>query len=260
MSDLLEGFLGTSVEGKKSRVPAKLDYIQSATGLFLGLFMWGHMFFVSTILISKDFMYTITKMFEGSMFLSEPKPWIVSGIVLFVFAVFIVHAMLGMRKLPITFRQYQAYKTHMGMMKHDDTTMWFTQAFTGFAMFFMGSAHLLMMAAQSDKIGPFGSSERMYGDFMWPFYLLLLLAVEFHGGIGLYRLCVKWGWFEGANAKESRKNLKKAKWAVTAFFLTLGLLTLAAYVKYGYEYSHGLVDKYKPTAQVEVRFDEKVRA
>ena len=41
MSDLLEGFLGTSVEGKKSRVPAKLDYVQSATGLFLGLFMWG---------------------------------------------------------------------------------------------------------------------------------------------------------------------------------------------------------------------------
>ena len=260
MSDLLEGFLGTSVEGKKSRIPAKLDYIQSASGLFLGLFMWGHMFFVSTILISKDFMYTITKMFEGSLFFSEPKPWIVSGIVLFVFAVFIVHAMLGMRKLPITFRQYQAYKTHMGMMKHDDTTMWFTQAFTGFAMFFLGSAHLLMMAVQAENIGPYGSSMRMYGDFMWPFYLLLLLAVEFHGGIGLYRLCVKWGWLEGENVKESRKNLKKAKWAVTAFFLALGLLTLAAYVKIGYEYSHGFVDKYKPTAQVELRNDVKVRA
>ena len=237
MSDLLEGFLGTSVEGKKSRVPAKLDYIQSATGLFLGLFMWGHMFFVSTILISKDFMYTITKMFEGSMFFKEPQPWIVSAIVFFVFVVFIVHAMLGMRKLPITFRQYQAYKTHAGMMKHDDTTMWFTQAFTGFAMFFLGSAHLLMMMVQADTIGPYGSSTRMYSDVMWPFYLLLLLAVEFHGGIGLYRLCVKWGWFEGVDAKESRKKLKQAKWAVTAFFLALGLLTLGAYVKYGYEYS-----------------------
>ena len=260
MSDLLEGFLGTSVEGKKSRVPAKLDYIQSASGLFLGLFMWGQMFFVSTILISKDFMYTITKMFEGSLFLKEPQPWIVSAIVFFVFAVFIVHAMLGMRKLPITFRQYQAYKTHTCMMKHDDTTMWFIQAFTGFAMFFLGSAHLLMMMVQADAIGPYGSSMRMFGDFMWPFYLLLLLAVEFHGGIGLYRLCVKWGWFEGENAKESRKKLKQAKWAVTAFFLALGLLTLAAYVKYGYEYSNGLVDKYKPTAQVEVTYDVKVRA
>ncbi len=260
MSDLLEGFLGTSVEGKKSRVPAKLDYFQSATGLFLGLFMWGHMFFVSTILISKDFMYTITKMFEGSFLFKEPQAWIVSAIVFLVFVVFIVHAMLGMRKLPATFRQYQAYKTHVGMMKHDDTTMWFIQAFTGFAMFFLGSAHLLMMMVQADTIGPYGSSMRMWSDFMWPFYLLLLLAVEFHGGIGLYRLCIKWGWFEGTDAKESRKKLKQAKWAVTAFFLALGLLTLAAYVKYGYEYSHGLVDKYKPTAQIEVTYDVKVRA
>jgi len=260
VSDLLEGFLGTSVEGKKSRVPAKLDYIQSATGLFLGLFMWGHMFFVSSILISKDFMYTITKMFEGSMFFKVPQPWIVSAVVFFVFVVFITHALLGMRKLPITFRQYQAYKTHAVMMKHDDTSMWLIQAFTGFAMFFLGSAHLLMMMVQADKIGPYGSSMRMWGDFMWPFYLLLLLAVEFHGGIGLYRLCVKWGWFEGENAKESRKKLKQAKWAVTAFFLALGLLTLAAYVKYGYEYSNGLMDKYKPTAQIEVTYDVKVRA
>jgi len=42
--------------------------------------------------------------------------------------------------------------------------------------------------------------------------------------------------------------------------LALGLLTLAAYVKYGYEYSNGLVDKYKPTAQIEVTYDVKVRA
>lgn len=260
MSDLLEGFLGTNVEGKKSRLPAKLDYIQSATGLFLGLFMWGHMFFVSTILISKDFMYTITKMFEGSMLFNEPHPVIVSAIVLFVFAVFIVHAMLGMRKLPMNFRQYQTYRTHMSMMKHPDTTMWFTQAFTGFAMFFLGSAHLFTMATQADKIGPFGSADRMYSEFMWPFYLLLLLAVEFHGGIGLYRLCIKWGWFEGTDAKESRKNLKKAKWAVTTFFLALGLLTLAAYVKIGYEHRHNVGEKYQPTAQIDVRYDVKVRA
>ncbi len=260
MSDLIEGFLGKSVDGKKSRMPAKLDYFQSATGLFLGLFMWGHMFFVSTILISKDFMYTITKMFEGSMLFAEPKSGLVSFIVFIVFVVFIVHALLGMRKLPINFRQYQAYKTHTTMMKHDDTTMWLTQAFTGFAMFFLGSAHLLMMMVKADAIGPYGSSMRMYDDFMWPFYLLLLLAVEFHGGIGLYRLCVKWGWFEGEDAKVSRKKLKTVKWAITAFFLALGLLTLGAYVKYGYEYSHGLVDKYKPTAQIEMQYDVKVRA
>ena len=76
VSDLIEGFLGKSAEGKKSRLPARLDYIQSATGLFLGLFMWGHMFFVSTILISKDFMYAVSKFFEGSFIFSEPQPWL----------------------------------------------------------------------------------------------------------------------------------------------------------------------------------------
>ena len=66
MSDLIEGYLGKTVEGKKSRLPAKLDYIQSFTGGFLALFMWAHMLLVSSILISKDFMYTVTKLLEGS--------------------------------------------------------------------------------------------------------------------------------------------------------------------------------------------------
>ena len=61
---------------------------------------------------------------------------------------------------------------------------------------------------------------------MWPLYILLLLAVEFHGTIGLYRLCVKWGWFDGQNQK-TRKALKKVKWALTVFFLVLGFASLA---------------------------------
>lgn len=256
MSDLIEGFLGKSVEGKKSRVPAKLDFVQSATGLFLGLFMWGHMFFVSSILISKDFMYTITKMFEGSFIFEEPKPGLVALIVAFVFIVFIVHAALGMRKLPINFRQWQVYRTHMKMMKHSDTTLWFIQAITGFAMFFMGSAHLFLMLTQPGTIGPFGSADRMVT--LWAFYLILLFAVELHGGIGLYRLCVKWGWFEGANAKETRAKLTKVKWAITSFFLVLGLLTLAAYLKIGIEHLDNAGSRYHPTAMVKMIDNSKV--
>ena len=45
-----------------------MDLAQSLSGLALGLFMWGHMFFVSSILISKDAMWIITKMFEGYFF------------------------------------------------------------------------------------------------------------------------------------------------------------------------------------------------
>lgn len=248
VSNLIEGFLGKSVEGRKSRLPAKLDFVQSATGLFLGLFMWGHMFFVSTILISKDAMYAVTKFFEGSMFLEDTNPGFVSIAVGIVFIAFIVHATMGMRKLPANFRQWQVYRTHMKMMKHDETNMWFIQAITGFAMFFMGSAHLFLMLTQPGSIGPFGSGDRMLT--MWPFYLLLLLAVELHGSIGLYRLCVKWGWFEGENAKETRKTLKKVKWAISVFFIALGLLTLVAYLKIGIEHRDNAGERYTPSAMV----------
>jgi fumarate reductase subunit C len=51
-----------------------MDLAQSLTGLVLGLFMWGHMFFVSSILISKDAMWTITKLFEGYFFFGTAFP------------------------------------------------------------------------------------------------------------------------------------------------------------------------------------------
>jgi succinate dehydrogenase subunit C len=50
---------GTGLDQKprKSHWLARLDVAQSASGLLLVLFMWGHMAFVSTILISKDAMW-----------------------------------------------------------------------------------------------------------------------------------------------------------------------------------------------------------
>lgn len=232
---------------KKSRLPARLDFLQSATGLFLALFMWGHMGFVASILLGKDAMYVVTKFFEGYYFLGQSYPVIVSFIVAFVFAIFILHAALAMRKFPINYRQYKTYRGHMKMMHHEDTNLWFVQVYTGFAMFFLGSIHLYIMMTHPQTIGPYGSSDRVVSDWFWPLYLLLLLAVELHGSIGLYRLAVKWGWFEGKNTQESRKKLKKAKWAVTVFFLTLGLLTLAAYIKIGIEHMGQYGEQYVPS-------------
>ncbi|WP_419769019.1 MAG: fumarate reductase cytochrome b subunit [Candidatus Marinarcus sp.] len=260
MSDLIEGYLGKTVEGKKSRTPAKLDYVQSATGLFLGLFMWGHMLFVSTILISKDFMYSVTKFFEGSFIFSEGQPVIVSFIAFIVFVVFIAHAAMGMRKLPGNFKQYQVMKAHANSMGHEDTKLWFTQAFTGFAMFFLGSVHLYIIMTHSAAIGPYASSDRVWSEWMWPLYILLLLAVEFHGTIGLYRLCVKWGWFDGANPKATRAKLKSIKKILTVFFLVLGFATLAAYMKIGMDHADKVGQRYNPTiAKVESTIMEGIK-
>lgn len=232
----------------KSRIPARLDFLQSTTGLLLGLFMWGHMVFVSSILLGKDAMYAVTKFFEGYYFFGQSYPIIVTFAVGTVFILFIVHAFLALRKFPINYQQYRTYRDHMHMMQHSDTNMWFVQAYTGFAMFFLGSVHLYIMMTHPASIGPYGSSDRVVSEWMWPLYILLLLAVEFHGSIGLYRLAVKWGWFEGANAKETRKKLKKAKIYVTVFFMTLGVLSLAAYIKIGLEHRDNYGERYVPTS------------
>jgi fumarate reductase subunit C len=206
------------------------------SGLVLALFMWAHMFFVASILLGKDAMWTVTKLFEGQFLLGEPYPGIVSLMVAGVAALIVLHGLLALRKLPADYAQYRAFRAHMRGMAHGDTTLWFWQVFTGFALFFLASPHLYVMLTQPGTIGPYGSADRVWSDLYWPLYLLLLLAVELHGGIGLYRLAVKWGWFAGPDPDRTRARLKVLKWVITGFFLVLGILTLAAYIQIGIEH------------------------
>ena len=139
----------------------------------------------------------------------------------------------------------------MKRMRHGDTNLWFYQVFTGFVMFFLGSVHLYIIMTNPADIGPYASSDRVVSDWMAPLYLLLLLAVEFHGSIGLYRLAIKWGWFEGRDPKKSRQRLKIYKWVITLFFLSLGLLSLAAYIKIGLAHKEHKGERYRPPVSVE---------
>ena len=231
---------------RKSRWPARLDLVQSASGLLLALFMWAHMAFVSTILISKDAMWAVARFFEGSLIFGRALPGLVSLVVATVFALLVLHALLALRKFPINFRQFDAMREHARQMQHGDTTLWWWQVVTGYALFFLAPAHLYVMMSRPDRIGPFESADRMWSDHFWPLYLLLLFAVELHGGIGLYRLAVKWGWFTGGNPNAARKRLKTVKWAMTVFLLALGLATLVAYVRIGIEHAPQAGEPYVP--------------
>ncbi len=239
---------GGSSARRKSRLPARLDFLQSATGFLLALFMWGHMFFVSSILLGKDAMWTITKMFEGYFLFGKSYPGIVSVVVACIIALLVVHAALAVRKFPINYRQYRTYRDHMKLMRHEDTTLWYWQVVTGFALFFLAAPHLFQMLTQPGLIGPFESADRVWSHRWWPLYIVLLLAVEIHGGVGLYRLAVKWGWFAGAHPDATRKRLKALKWALTAFFLVLGFATLAAYIKIGIEHADKVGERYVPAS------------
>ena len=238
--------VGLADRVKKSPWPARMDLAQSLSGLVLGLFMWGHMFFVSSILVSKDAMWTITKMFEGYFFFGRPFPGLVSVIVAGVLGLIVVHAFLAMRKFPANYRQYRDFIAHRRLLAHGDTTLWWFQAVTGFLLFFIASVHLYQMMMHPGDIGPYESADRVWSARWWPLYLVALFCVELHGGIGLYRLAVKWGWFVGEDADKGRKRLSALKWSLTVFFIVLGLATLAAYMKIGYEHAHHVGERYTP--------------
>jgi fumarate reductase subunit C len=244
--DVIAG-TGLDLKARKSHWPARLDFVQSASGLLLGLFMWGHMAFVSTILISNDAMYSVTKMFEGQFIFGKAYSGIVAAVVAVVTFLFVLHGLLAMRKFPANFQEYKGFAGHRKMLRHEDTTLWWVQAWTGFALFFLASVHLYQMLMNPGDIGPYESAERVWSGGWWPLYLILLFAVELHGGVGLYRLAVKWGWFEGKDPNRTRIMLKRLKWGITVFFLTLGLLTLAAYMKLGHERRDRLGERYVPT-------------
>lgn len=227
---VIEAYTGVTPQRKKSSNPARLDFWQSATGLFLGLFMLAHLLFVSSILISTEAMYKVTKFFEGSIiFGEEGKPIIVSGVAVVVIVALIAHAFLAMRKFPINYRQFRDLMVHKKLMKHSDTSLWVIQAGTGFAMFFLAMPHLFVNLTQPENIGPLASSFRFVQQHFWILYIFLLFAVELHGSIGLYRLCIKWGWFEFLGLK----NLRMIKWLISIFCIILGLCSFVAYVKIG---------------------------
>jgi succinate dehydrogenase subunit C len=245
-SEVLAG-VGLADRPRKSHWPARMDVAQSASGLLLGLFMWGHMAFVSTILISNDAMWRVTKAFEGYYFFGRAFPQIVSVIVAIVSLLFMAHAFLALRKFPADYRQYRAFIGHKNLMRHPDTSLWWLQVVTGFLLFFLGPPHLYQMLMKPEGIGPYGSADRVWSGMWWPLYLVLLFCVELHGGVGLYRLVVKWGWLEGEDANRTRRLLTRLKWGITVFFLALGLLTLAAYMKIGYHHRDRVGEEYVPT-------------
>jgi succinate dehydrogenase subunit C len=215
-------------------LPARLDALQSLSGLLLALFMWAHMFLVSSILISEEAMYRVARMFEGYYLFGRSHPALVSLVVATVLLLLMLHAGLAMRKFPENARQYQAFLAHRTRMRHTDTTLWWWQVVTGFLLFFLAPMHLFGMFSQPDQIGPYASASRVYHTH-WPLYLVLLFAVELHAAIGLYRLAVKWLSVPAWPPVLLRRRLSLLKWGLSAFFIVLGLCTLLAYYRLGYE-------------------------
>lgn len=225
MSGLIEGFLGTQADGKKSRCPAVWDRWQSITGFILACFILCHMVFTSTIIFGKDAFNAVVGFAEAKFLFGESTWWITNVIATVIFAIFITHAFLAMRKFPANFRQYLMFRGHKNRMKHLDTTLWWFQFLTGFALFFAASGHMvdIIFGGHITADGSAANFARLE-----IFYLALLAFMVVHAGVGMYRLYVKWVSIEGANRQEMLAKRNKARTIVFAVFGGLALIALIA--------------------------------
>ena len=226
--------------------PARMDLLQSLSGLLLVLFIWGHMFFESSILLGKDAMLWVTRMFEGEHIFGKPYPALVSAAAAAVLLLIALHAILALRKFPANYRQYRSFHQHMGSIRHGDTTLWYVQVITGFAMFFLAGAHLLSVMLQPGDIGPYASSDRIWSGNFWILYALLLVSVHLHAGVGAYRLAMKWWPLQAGNTARLRARFKVAMGGVIVFFLCLGSASLLTYMRIGYEHADRAGERYVP--------------
>jgi fumarate reductase subunit C len=217
---------------RSSRWPARLDLIQSSTGLVLALFLSVHLLLDSAILVGPHAADFVARAFEGAFIFARPQPWIISVVAVILLILVVVHAVLAMRKLPGNYAQYRALAQQTALIRHSDTTLWRWQAITGFALFFLVAPHLLLVMLQPADIGAEASARRIVGDLAVFYYLVFLPVVIVHAAFGTYRVLLKWGHPPIATAA-GRARARRITWIVGLAYLALGLASLAAYVRFG---------------------------
>ncbi|HZW60307.1 MAG TPA: hypothetical protein VFE85_08435 [Woeseiaceae bacterium] len=215
------------------------ELVSGASGLLLALFMWGHVVLVGSILTGQrgfDWMATVLE----DYYIAQPT-------VLAIFALFLTHAVFASRKIPAQLgerRRLQALSSDLKrgggalvrgphgrqpFQPHLESGLWIWQLRTGMIILVIGSFHLILIGL--DIYTPLfgshagieaGTSLARVGAGLWLPYAILLLCVEFHASVGLYRLAVKWG----AGRWLSRRALHLSERLLFWSILGLGGLTL----------------------------------
>ncbi len=215
------------------------ELLSGGTGLVLALFMWGHVVLVGSILTGeRGFDWLAT--FLEDYYIAQPT-------ILAIFVLFVVHAVLAARKIPSQLKERRRILTlakglsrsgrenvatrteHSPFRPHVESMLWIWQVRTGLVMLVLGSFHLVLMGM--DILTPVygeiagiesGTSMARVSGGLWLPYAALLLCVEFHASVGLYRLAIKWG----ADLWMSRKTMHRIERIIFWIVLGLGALTL----------------------------------
>lgn len=221
--------MGIKLNAKKWS--AWLDLCQSLSGIILAIFLWTHLILVSSILFGSDAMSWVARTMELSFLSADGHgyPWIVTCIAIGIAALAFVHVLVALQKLPVSLRQQRALQQQIEVINHGDTRLWRWQAITGVVVLLLLPVHLWLIGSSPQTIGPLGSADRIWNQGVWMLYLPLLLAVELHAAIGIYRVALKWGAARGPN---SRSRLRKIKTMISALFIIIGVASLLAFIPY----------------------------
>jgi len=221
------------------------ELISGGTGLVLALFMWGHVILVGSILTGERGFDWMAMMLED-YYIAQPT-------VAAIFAVFIVHAVFASRKIPAQLEERrrmtelakglnQSGREHVPSRRdnspfvpHLESMLWIWQVRTGMIILVLGSFHLILIGVDifTPLFGEYAGIESAtslsrVAAGLWLPYAILLLCVEFHASVGLYRLAVKWG----AGILPHRRFMHRVEQAI--FWLVLGLGTLTLLVLAGW--------------------------
>jgi len=204
------------------------ELISGGSGLALALFMWGHMILVGSILTGERGFNWLATMLED-YYIAQPT-------VPVIFVLFLLHAVVASRKIPAQLderrkmiRLGRDLSASGGYKPHLESILWIWQVRSGMVILVLGSFHVILLGLDvltplfGERLGieSITSMERVRAG-LWLPYAVLLLCVEFHASIGLYRLAVKWG----AGALLSRGAIKVVERVLLWMFLGLGVVIL----------------------------------
>jgi fumarate reductase subunit C len=214
------------------------EMASGVSGLVLALFMWGHLFLVGSILTGERGFNWLAGMLED-YYIAQPT-------VFFIFVLFLVHAALASRKIPAQLKERRrmlelgrdlsrsgrdtpAGASSTAFEPHLESLLWIWQVRTGMIILVLGSFHLILLGV--DVLTPlFGEARGIEAATsvgrvsagLWLPYSILLVCVEFHASVGLYRLAIKWG-VGSRLSRTARRNLERV---MLWLFLGLGVLIL----------------------------------
>lgn len=229
---------------RASKWPAWVDVCQSVTGAILGLFLFCHMAFTSSIQVSKDLFWNLIQTSGLTPIFGEEQPWAHVVFVGFITVCVILHALCALRRFPTSYKQFRDIRAHVSFVNHSDTTLWFVQWVTAIVLTGMVFVHVTPMLVDPTSIDPNLSSVHTYHNgLVWT--ILFLIVTELHGMIGLYRLAVKWDVIKGRC-----DGLRKVMVVVALLMICLGATTAYTYYSNGKQLvqSDAATTRYTPQA------------